>query len=60
MGLCGTELRLGSSRGKLNCPNVDTFSDLLPTALPDTIEDAIAVVIQLDFRYLWVDRYCID
>ena len=32
----------------------------LPTKLPRTIEDAITVTQRLDFRYLWVDRYCIN
>lgn len=27
---------------------------------PKLIHDAIEVVLQLDFRYLWIDRYCID
>jgi hypothetical protein len=27
---------------------------------PKTIEDSIYVTLQLSFRYLWVDRYCID
>lgn len=31
-----------------------------PGNLPDTIEDAIAVTQRLGFRYLWIDRYCID
>ena len=32
----------------------------LPAKLPTLIEDAIKVTLQLGFRYLWVDRYCID
>ncbi|KAH4294232.1 hypothetical protein HBH64_164230 [Parastagonospora nodorum] len=28
--------------------------------LPKTVEDAMAVVSRLGYRYLWVDRYCID
>src|SRR5690242_20075354 len=31
----------------------------LPT-LPKTIEDSMVVVQKLGFRYLWVDRYCIN
>ncbi|KAH6839370.1 heterokaryon incompatibility protein-domain-containing protein [Alternaria alternata] len=27
---------------------------------PQTIEDSIAVTSRLGYRYLWVDRYCID
>jgi hypothetical protein len=33
---------------------------LLQENLPKTIEDAIIVTLQLGFRYLWVDYYCID
>ncbi|KAH7094939.1 heterokaryon incompatibility protein-domain-containing protein [Paraphoma chrysanthemicola] len=32
----------------------------LPRVLPETIEDALKVCLQLGFRYLWVDQYCID
>jgi NADH:ubiquinone oxidoreductase subunit 4 (subunit M) len=32
----------------------------MPSQLPNTIKDAIAVTQQLGFRYLWIDRYCID
>ncbi|KAG4434632.1 hypothetical protein IFR05_009896 [Cadophora sp. M221] len=28
--------------------------------LPNTIRDAITVTLKLGYRYLWVDRYCID
>lgn len=35
-------------------------SEKLPTNLPRTVEDAITVTLKLDFRYLWVDRYCIN
>ena len=31
----------------------------LPSHLPRLIEDAITAVVKLQFRYLWVDRYCI-
>ncbi|EGZ67807.1 HET-domain-containing protein [Neurospora tetrasperma FGSC 2509] len=31
----------------------------LPTQIPLVISDAIRVVKQLGYRYLWVDRYCI-
>lgn len=43
-------------------PEIFTLSDgvQLPTKIPRTIEDAIAVTQKLDFRYLWVDRYCIN
>ncbi|CAJ2510348.1 Uu.00g050510.m01.CDS01 [Anthostomella pinea] len=32
----------------------------LPEHLPATVEDAMTVVKQLGYRYLWVDRYCLD
>jgi hypothetical protein len=32
----------------------------LPKTLPNTIKDAIIVAKKLGYRYLWVDRYCID
>ncbi|GAW14692.1 hypothetical protein ANO14919_040950 [Xylariales sp. No.14919] len=32
----------------------------LPQDLPLVIEDAIDVVLKLGYRYLWVDKYCID
>jgi len=32
----------------------------LPAEQPATIEDAITVTLKLGFRYLWVDKYCID
>ncbi len=44
-------------------PEVFKFTDgseQLPTKVPRTIEDAITVTQKLDFRYLWVDRYCIN
>ncbi|TVY22810.1 hypothetical protein LHYA1_G008400 [Lachnellula hyalina] len=27
---------------------------------PEVVEDSIVVTLNLDYRYLWVDRYCID
>lgn len=33
---------------------------LVPPDLPRTIQDAIRVTLQLEYRYLWVDEYCID
>ncbi|KAF2249688.1 HET-domain-containing protein, partial [Trematosphaeria pertusa] len=33
---------------------------ILPQNLPATIEDSIQVARQLGYRFLWVDRYCID
>jgi hypothetical protein len=32
----------------------------LPTKLPNTIEDAMKVTVSLGYRYLWVDKYCVD
>ncbi|KAF1995952.1 HET-domain-containing protein [Amniculicola lignicola CBS 123094] len=32
----------------------------LPEELPRTIEDAIAVTLLLNYRYLWIDKFCID
>ncbi|KAE9371965.1 HET-domain-containing protein [Stipitochalara longipes BDJ] len=32
----------------------------LPAKLPNTIQDAMTVTKRLGYRYLWVDRYCID
>ncbi|RSL60681.1 hypothetical protein CEP53_005380 [Fusarium sp. AF-6] len=32
----------------------------LPETVPRTIEDAMQVVLRLDLKYLWVDKYCID
>ncbi|KAM0327700.1 hypothetical protein ACHAQA_005995 [Verticillium albo-atrum] len=34
--------------------------DALPTNLPRTVEDAMTVVRELGYRFLWVDRYCLD
>jgi hypothetical protein len=30
------------------------------TDLPRTIADAVYVTMKLGYRYLWVDKYCID
>ncbi|KAH7093560.1 heterokaryon incompatibility protein-domain-containing protein [Paraphoma chrysanthemicola] len=70
--ICGTEM--GSNRdqrirriayaclsyvwGKPLGPGADL--SLAPNSLPKTISAAMTVAIQLDIRYLWVDRYCID
>jgi hypothetical protein len=38
--------------------NVDeTF---LPPHVPQTVEDALQVTLQLGYQYLWVDKYCMD
>ncbi|KAE8445543.1 hypothetical protein EG329_013307 [Mollisiaceae sp. DMI_Dod_QoI] len=36
------------------------YTEQLGTDLPPTIEDAIAVTLQLGYQYLWIDRYCIN
>jgi hypothetical protein len=40
----------------------DTSEDpnQLPKILPNTIKDTITVTKRLGFRYLWIDRYCIN
>jgi heterokaryon incompatibility protein (HET) len=40
--------------------SVVSLSTKLPNTLPNTIEDAIAVVQKLGFRFLWVDRFYIN
>ncbi|KAI0538687.1 heterokaryon incompatibility protein-domain-containing protein [Xylaria digitata] len=32
----------------------------LPSLLPRVIEDAISATLSLGYRFIWVDRYCID
>jgi hypothetical protein len=39
---------------------IHPFSETLPLNLPNTIEDTISVTLKLGFRYLWIDRYCIN
>ncbi|KAF1993274.1 HET-domain-containing protein, partial [Amniculicola lignicola CBS 123094] len=39
---------------------VEDFTQVLPDDLPDTIEHSILATRALGFRYLWIDRYCID
>ncbi|KAL1872712.1 hypothetical protein Daus18300_004258 [Diaporthe australafricana] len=34
--------------------------DVLPEDVPAVIADAIKVTLALGFKYLWVDKYCID
>lgn len=36
------------------------FLEFLPKGQPHTIEDSITVTLKLGFRYLWIDRYCIN
>jgi hypothetical protein len=33
---------------------------LLPTDLPMVVEDSMTITIKLGYRYLWVDKYCIN
>lgn len=46
--------------GKNPAQEVDSDPNCLPVSLPETIEDAIKVTVQLGFQYLWVDKYCIN
>lgn len=46
--------------GQASAGDADCEPNCLPTDLPDTIADAIQLAMQLEFKYLWVDRYCID
>lgn len=56
--LWGTAEATGGS--VVQSTNCDGGSGLaLPTQIPLVISDAIRVVKQLGYRYLWVDRYCI-
>lgn len=43
-----------------NSGQAPVFSDVLPERVSNTIEDALAVTRMLGFRYLWVDRHCIN
>jgi hypothetical protein len=43
-----------------NTNSDDTFDDNVASSLPATIEDAVRLTSILGFRYLWVDRYCIN
>jgi hypothetical protein len=40
--------------------NGESYHGILPQGLPTTIEDSITATLKLGFRYLWVDRYCIN
>jgi hypothetical protein len=33
---------------------------ILPAILPKTIQDAMIVTLRLGFRFIWIDKYCID
>ncbi|KAK5062701.1 hypothetical protein LTR84_004775 [Exophiala bonariae] len=36
------------------------LGEVLPESIPVTVTDAINVTTKLGYRYLWVDKYCID
>lgn len=46
--------------GAPRCDEAGFDMDLSRRILPQTVEDAMNVAQILGFRYLWVDRYCID
>lgn len=48
----------GNSIGDKN-PQISQTSGFVPFPAPQTIEDAISVVRNMEKRYLWIDRYCI-
>ncbi|KAI3337504.1 heterokaryon incompatibility protein-domain-containing protein [Xylariaceae sp. AK1471] len=41
-------------------PNRPQQSGTLPSRIPRVIRDAIVVVRDIGYRWLWVDKYCID
>lgn len=36
------------------------YHEEIPLSCPRVVEDAMTVTRQLSFKYLWIDRYCID
>lgn len=44
----------------LNMTKSNTRPKNLPRDAPRTVRDAMAVTMELQYRYLWVDRYCIN
>lgn len=40
-------------------PEFPDKSGRLPSALPELIQGVIEVVLDLGYRYLWIDRYCV-
>jgi hypothetical protein len=60
----GTPRRPDSTLGGLRLAGTDKSGEsdkaaALPTNPPLTIEDSLRVCKALDYRYLWIDRYCI-
>ena len=49
-----------SSHPEESDPQMACQSTQLPAALPQTIDDAVQIATVLGFRYLWIDRYCIQ
>jgi hypothetical protein len=52
------------AKSETDLPRENQFQDRLPRRLsrklPKVIEDAMKVTRALGFRYIWVDKYCID
>ncbi|KAK1246746.1 hypothetical protein MKX08_000548 [Trichoderma sp. CBMAI-0020] len=46
--------------GQYSLESITGGTSSLPSVLPPVILDAIAVTKLLGFRYLWVDKFCID
>lgn len=59
-GLSSDYVALSYVWGPPKCNGKGFEMDLSRRVLPQTVEDAMNVVQVLGFRYLWVDRYCID
>ncbi|KAH7115829.1 heterokaryon incompatibility protein-domain-containing protein, partial [Dendryphion nanum] len=49
----------GSTVANSNEQNGSSVNQALPTSLPQTIEDAMTVTKKLNYRYLWIDKYCV-
>ncbi|KAI1821141.1 heterokaryon incompatibility protein-domain-containing protein [Xylaria intraflava] len=45
---------------KNDAPTITSIQPELPDCLPRVIEDAILVTIALGYRFIWIDKYCID
>ncbi|KAI1495884.1 heterokaryon incompatibility protein-domain-containing protein [Biscogniauxia marginata] len=43
-----------------NMSEVETKGPTLPQSLSKVIQDAMKAVTSLGYRYLWVDKYCVD